>query len=45
MPEQTRRYIADIIAVEGDPLQNINAVFKGVRWVMRDGKVLVDKRQ
>ena len=36
-------YLADIIAVEGDPLQNIDALFTGVRWVMREGKVVLDK--
>jgi imidazolonepropionase-like amidohydrolase len=37
-------YLADIVAVEGDPLQNIDALFAGVRWVMKDGAVVVDKR-
>jgi imidazolonepropionase-like amidohydrolase len=37
-------YLADIIAVEGDPLQTIDALWTGVRWVMRDGRVLVDRR-
>jgi imidazolonepropionase-like amidohydrolase len=36
-------YLADIVAVEGDPLANIDAVFTGVRWVMKDGRVVVDK--
>ena len=27
-----------------DPLQAIDALFTGVRWVMKDGKVVVDKR-
>ena len=36
-------YLADIVAVEGDPLQNIDALFTHVRWVMREGKVVVDK--
>lgn len=31
-------YIADVIAVDGDPLQNISAMEK-VRFVMKDGKV------
>lgn len=35
---------ADLVAVEGDPLAHIDALFTGVRWVMRDGRVLVDKR-
>jgi imidazolonepropionase-like amidohydrolase len=35
---------ADLVAVEGIPLQKIEAMFDGVRWVMKDGKVVVDKR-
>jgi imidazolonepropionase-like amidohydrolase len=37
-------YAADVVAVEGDPLQNIEALFTGVRVVMKDGKIVVDKR-
>jgi imidazolonepropionase-like amidohydrolase len=37
-------YAADLVAVEGDPLQTIDALFTGVRVVMKDGKVVVDKR-
>jgi imidazolonepropionase-like amidohydrolase len=37
-------YLADLVAVEGDPLKDINAVVSGVRWVMKDGAVVVDKR-
>lgn len=36
-------YYADIVAVEGDPLANIDAVINGVRWVMKGGRVVVDK--
>lgn len=36
-------YLADLIAVEGDPLEKIETLFSGVRWVMRDGKVLIDR--
>jgi imidazolonepropionase-like amidohydrolase len=32
-------YLADVIAVEGDPLADIGAAIKGVRWVMKDGVV------
>ena len=37
-------YYADIVAVEGDPLSDITAVTQRVRWVMKGGKVVVDKR-
>jgi imidazolonepropionase-like amidohydrolase len=36
-------YFADIIAVEGDPIADINVVIDGVRWVMKGGNVVVDK--
>ncbi len=35
-------FFADIVAVEGDPLGDINAVIKNVRWVMKGGMVVVD---
>ncbi len=37
-------YFADIIAVEGDPLANIRLVTRDVRWVMKGGVIVVDKR-
>ena len=37
-------YFADLVAVEGNPLTDIHAVIGGVRWVMKGGKVVVDKR-
>jgi imidazolonepropionase-like amidohydrolase len=37
-------YFADIVAVEGDPLANIDVVISRVRWVMKGGRVVVDKR-
>jgi imidazolonepropionase-like amidohydrolase len=37
-------YFADLVAVEGDPLSDIKAVINNVRWVMKDGQVVVDKR-
>ena len=36
-------YFADIVGVEGDPLADIDAVVKNVRWVMKGGVVVVDK--
>jgi imidazolonepropionase-like amidohydrolase len=35
-------YLADIAAIDGNPLENIDAVQK-VRWVMKAGAVVVDK--
>jgi imidazolonepropionase-like amidohydrolase len=35
-------YFADIVAVEGDPLADINVVINRVRWVMKGGTVVVD---
>ena len=37
-------YLADLVAVEGDPLADINVMFSGVKWVMKDGKVVVDHK-
>jgi imidazolonepropionase-like amidohydrolase len=37
-------FFADIVAVEGDPLADIRAVTERVRWVMKGGKVVVDRR-
>lgn len=36
-------FYADIAAVEGDPLTDIHAVTRGVRWVMRSGRVVVNR--
>jgi len=36
-------FIADIVAVEGDPLADIEVAIGKVRWVMKAGSVVVDK--
>ena len=36
-------YFADIVAVEGDPLSDINVVLQRVRWVMKGGEIVIDK--
>jgi len=36
-------YFADLVAVEGDPLSNIDVAIHNVRWVMKSGQVVVDK--
>ena len=36
-------YHADLVAVEGDPLKDIDAVISHVTWVMKAGVVVVDK--
>ena len=36
-------FFADLVAVEGDPLTNIDVVINNVRWVMKGGVVVVDK--
>jgi imidazolonepropionase-like amidohydrolase len=36
-------YYADIIAVKGDPLKDIQVITTGVQWVMKGGTVVVDK--
>jgi imidazolonepropionase-like amidohydrolase len=36
-------YEADLVAVEGDPLKDITAVIGRVRWVMKAGRVVVDR--
>ena len=35
-------YFADIVAVEGDPLADIDVVIHNIRWVMKSGSVVVD---
>jgi len=36
-------YLADLVAVDGDPLTDINVVLNSVKWVMTNGDVVVDK--
>ena len=36
-------YLADLVAVEGDPLADIDVAIYKVKWVMKGGAVLVDK--
>jgi imidazolonepropionase-like amidohydrolase len=37
-------FYADIVAVDGNPLTDIGVVIEKVRWVMKAGVVVVDKR-
>ena len=37
-------FYADLIAVDGNPLEDIRAVSRRVQWVMKDGAVVVDRR-
>ena len=36
-------YFADVVAVEGNPLTDIQVVITNVKWVMKGGTVVVDK--
>jgi len=38
-------FIADLVAVDGYPLADIAVVVSHVKWVMKDGQVVVDKRE
>ncbi len=42
--EVTPGHYADLVAVQGDPLADIGVAVHNVRWVMKGGEVLVDKR-
>jgi len=37
-------YFADLVAVDGDPLADIHVAIDKVRWVMKGGQVVVDRR-
>ena len=36
-------YLADLVAVDGDPLADVDVVINRVRWVMKGGEVVVDR--
>lgn len=36
-------FAADLVGIQGRPLENIHDVITGVRWVMKDGRVVVAK--
>jgi imidazolonepropionase-like amidohydrolase len=38
-------FAADIVAIDGKPLDNIHDVITGVRWVMKDGVVVVERKR
>ncbi|HUQ86946.1 MAG TPA: amidohydrolase family protein [Vicinamibacterales bacterium] len=37
-------YLADIVAVDGDPTIDIRAIVTGVNWVMKDGRIVVEQK-
>jgi imidazolonepropionase-like amidohydrolase len=37
-------FFADIVAIEGDPTRDIDAVVHGVRWVMKEGEIVIPLR-
>jgi len=37
-------YFADLVAVDGDPLTDVNVVLNNVKWVMKGGVVVVGKK-
>jgi imidazolonepropionase-like amidohydrolase len=36
-------YLADLVAVDGDPTTTLTSLFGGVRWVMKTGAIVVRK--
>ena len=37
-------YLADLVAIDGDPTSNVAVIFKGVKWVMKAGQVVVEAK-
>jgi len=37
-------YLADLVAIDGDPTSNIAVIFNGVKWVMKAGRVVVEAK-
>ena len=38
-------YYADVVAVEGDPLADIEVVLQRVWWVLQGGRVVMDRSE
>ena len=36
-------FLADLVAIDGDPTVTITALFSGVKWVMKEGRIVVEK--
>jgi imidazolonepropionase-like amidohydrolase len=34
-------YLADLVAVDGDPTSSVLPVINGVKWVMKEGRIVV----
>jgi imidazolonepropionase-like amidohydrolase len=34
-------YLADLVAIDGDPTTNVTTIFNGVKWVMKAGQVVI----
>jgi hypothetical protein len=34
---------SNVVGVDGDPLQDVGKAFRDIRWVMKGGKVVVDR--
>jgi imidazolonepropionase-like amidohydrolase len=44
VPTIDHNRLADLVAVEGDPLSDVDVVIDRVRWVIKGGAVVVDRR-